>query len=104
MPPTASPRAEGMRAGHSPLGRLRHRRHARGADEMDVFAVTAVCDTSVEELRTRTLPAVHPRPANVLDGVFRARVGVAGDVEGMRARGMVLRRTEGHAAPPSACA
>jgi hypothetical protein len=71
---------------------------------MDVFAVTTASDTSEEELRTGALPPINPRPADVLDGVFRARVGVARDVEGVRAGGMVLRGTEGHAAPPSSCA
>jgi len=52
---------------------------------MDVLAVTAAFDTSVEELRTRTLPSVHPSPADMLNGVFGAHVGVTRDVEGMDA-------------------
>jgi len=70
---------------------------------MDVLAVTTACDAPKEELRTRALPAIHPRPADMLDGVLGSRVGVAGDVEGVSACGVMLRGTEGHAAPPSSC-
>jgi hypothetical protein len=49
---------------------------------MDVFAVTAPHDAAKKELRTRTVPSIHPRPADVLDGVFGACVGVAREVEG----------------------
>ena len=34
-----------------PLGRLRYRRHAGGADEMNVLAMPASCDAPEEELR-----------------------------------------------------
>ena len=68
---------------------------------MNVLAVTAACDAPEEELRTRALPPVHPRPADVLDGVFGASVRVARDVEGTDARRAVLRGTGGHEAPPS---
>jgi hypothetical protein len=68
---------------------------------MDVLAVTAPHDAAIKELRAGTLPPTHPRPADVLDGVLGARVGVAGDVEGTDPRGVVLRGAEGHAAPPS---
>jgi hypothetical protein len=52
---------------------------------MDVLAVTAASDASEEELRTRTLPTMHPAPANVLDDVLGPRVRVARDVEGVDA-------------------
>jgi hypothetical protein len=70
---------------------------------MDVLAVSAPHDAPKEELGARALPAIHPRPADVLDGVLGARVGVAGDVEGADSCGVVLGGTEGHAAPPSSC-
>jgi hypothetical protein len=82
MSPTASPQPEGMRAGHSPLGRLRDLGHAGGAHEMDVLTVTASCHAPEEVLRAKTLPPIHPRLADMLDGVLNARMRVAGDVEG----------------------
>jgi hypothetical protein len=100
MSPTASPQPEGMRAGHSPLGRLRHRGHAGGADEPNVLAVPAPHDAAIKELRAGTLPAVHPPTADVLDGVLGPRVGIAGNVEGTDAGGVVLRGTEGHDRTP----
>jgi hypothetical protein len=84
-----------------PLGRLRHRRHAATAPhEMDMLTVPAPHDAPIKELLTRTVPPTHPRTADVLHGVLGSRVGVAGDVEGTDARGVMLRRTEGHDRTP----
>jgi hypothetical protein len=49
---------------------------------MDVLAMSAACGAPKEVLRARTLPPIHPAPADVLDGVFGACVGIARDVEG----------------------
>jgi len=102
MSPTASPRAEGMRAGHSLLGRLR-RTSPAAPDEMDVFTIPTLRHTSVEELGTGALPPIHPRLADMLDGVLNARMRVAGDVERSNPGCVVLRGTEGHDRTPRSC-
>jgi hypothetical protein len=102
MPPIASPQTEGMRAGHSPLGRLR-RPSPAAPDEMDVFTIPTLRHTSVEELGTGTLPTIHPRLADMLDGVLNARMRVAGDVERSNPGCAMLRRTEGHDRTPINC-
>jgi hypothetical protein len=102
MPPTASPRREGMRVGHSPLGRL-GRTSPAAPDEMDVFTIPTLRHTPVEELGTGALPPIHPRLADMLDGVLNARMRVAGDVERSNPGCAILRRTEGHDRTPSSC-
>lgn len=46
-------------------------------------------DAPIEKLWARALAAVHARLTDVLDGVFSARPGVAGNVESLNA-GLVM--------------
>jgi hypothetical protein len=89
-------------SGAFPLGRLR-RTSPAAPDEMDVFTIPTLRHTSVEELGTGALPPIHPRLADMLDGVLNARMRVAGDVERSNPGCAMLRGTEGHNRTPRSC-
>ena len=83
MPPSASPRIEGTQTGYSTLA---NERTVSTPHKANVLTVPTPHEASIEELRARTLPPTHPRLADVLDGVFGARFGVAANVERVNAR------------------
>ena len=68
---------------------------------MDVFTIPTLRHTSVEELGTGALPPIHPRLADMLDGVLGARMRVARDVERSNPGCAMLRGTEGHDRTPN---
>jgi hypothetical protein len=61
---------------------------------MHVFTLSSLRRTPEEELRTAALPPVHPGLPDVLHRILGARMGVAEDVVGVDAWGMVLCGTD----------
>jgi len=100
MPPSASPRIEGTQTGYSTLA---DERTVSTPHEPNMFAMPSPHRTPKEELRTRTLPAIHSRFANVLDAVLDSALRFTGDVKRANPGRAMLRRTKSHTAPPSSC-